>query len=455
CLQKGYFNVSLHIITNPYSVSESVNDDSVGNTSVAEEEKLPLMTEASDGSQQKITSLNIAFDIKQRVELGRMAHMFLPKYFVTFFYVCIAVYLYGDLAIYGAAISKTMRNMTCDYMQDVCNASLQSSDQCWTKFPSVTRTDAYRIYLTLVLLLLGPFAFFNVQKTKYLQIVTGFFRWFSFISMIVLSCIGLSRGKSAAQPSAAKFYGIPSLFGICVYSFMCHHSLPSLLTPIKKKRNLFWLLVSDYGIILIFYCILSFTGVFTFSTVEDMYTLNFAKCSPGSDVVPKISFFEYFLPLFPVFTLSTNFPIIAVTLCNNLKTLFLANESTPVDGMTPRISQPPSFLVERILFPLLAVVPPVLVAFSTEDLEVLVGFVGSYAGSAIQYIIPALLLTYSRKILTKLNNENEFIFGAEAEYRQRFQSPFKHNLWPYFVIIWAFICILFVSVHHIITWVNH
>ncbi len=32
---------------------------------------------------------------------------------------------------------------------------------------------------------------------------------------------------------------------------------------------------------------------------------------------------HYFLSLFPVFTLSTNFPIIAITLRNNLKSLFL------------------------------------------------------------------------------------------------------------------------------------
>ena len=32
---------------------------------------------------------------------------------------------------------------------------------------------------------------------------------------------------------------------------------------------------------------------------------------------------HYFLSLFPVFTLSTNFPIIAITLRNNLKGLFL------------------------------------------------------------------------------------------------------------------------------------
>jgi len=31
----------------------------------------------------------------------------------------------------------------------------------------------------------------------------------------------------------ADISGVPNLFGVCVYSFMCHHSLPSLITPIS------------------------------------------------------------------------------------------------------------------------------------------------------------------------------------------------------------------------------
>ena len=30
------------------------------------------------------------------------------------------------------------------------------------------------------------------------------------------------------KPPMARIGGLPNLFGVCVYSFMCHHSLPSL-----------------------------------------------------------------------------------------------------------------------------------------------------------------------------------------------------------------------------------
>ncbi len=164
-------------------------------------------------------------------------------------------------------------------------------------------------------------------------------RWLAFGFMVTLACIRLAKGKIASPP-VADFTGVPNLFGVCVYSFMCHHSLPSLgkldgyncildafhgwhifaVTPIKKKNRLYTLLLSDYLVILSFYFLLAFTGIFAFEEINDLYTLNFQP-KPGEPVY--LAFIHYFLSLFPVFTLSTNFPIIAITLRNNLKTLFL------------------------------------------------------------------------------------------------------------------------------------
>ena len=49
--------------------------------------------------------------------------------------------------------------------------------QCWRGIESVSRRNAYRLYLAVVLVCIGSFAFFNVQKTKYLQMLTSFLRW--------------------------------------------------------------------------------------------------------------------------------------------------------------------------------------------------------------------------------------------------------------------------------------
>eukprot|EP00062_Callorhinchus_milii_P004494 gi/632942923/ref/XP_007886689.1/ PREDICTED: transmembrane protein 104 isoform X2 [Callorhinchus milii] len=122
------------------------------------------------------TGMHDTFDIVQRVEMGQMASMFFNKVGVNMFYICIIIYLYGDLAIYAAAVPYSLTEVVCGNQSCSAKSKIKhnDTDPCWG---SVRRIDAYRIFLTAFSLLLGPFTFFNVQKTKYLQIVTSLMRW--------------------------------------------------------------------------------------------------------------------------------------------------------------------------------------------------------------------------------------------------------------------------------------
>jgi hypothetical protein len=84
---------------------------------------------------------------------------------------------------------------------------------------------------------------------------------------------------------------------------------------------------------------------------------------------------------------SANFPLITITLRENLRTLAHNINSTAdheravahdADATGVR-----AFVV-RNLYALVALVPPLLVAFSTEDVSMLVGYTGAYAGLGIQ-----------------------------------------------------------------------
>ena len=87
------------------------------------------------------------------------------------------------------------------------------------------------------------------------------------------------------------------------------------------------------------------------------------------DEVCPVDFLRYFLALFPVLTLSSSFPIITVTLRNNLKSLFGRENDTG--------------LFSRLFFPVLAMAPPVTLAAFTDDLETLVGITGRYSHPSI------------------------------------------------------------------------
>ncbi|XP_046406928.1 transmembrane protein 104 homolog isoform X2 [Ischnura elegans] len=380
-------------------------------------------------------------DITEQVEMGQMASVLLNRVGQILFYLCIIVYLYGDLAIYCSAVAQSVADVTCSYLppENPCNSTLPEDILCWegSKF---SRKDAYRIYLGVFIMLFGPFAFFNVQKTKYLQIISTLMRWIAFSIMTgyaVRDVIMEKDNQEVSPPPAVQFSGIPALFGACVYSFMCHHSIPALVTPIADKSRLAREFALDYVLIAIFYLLLALTGVFAFyPNLHDLYTLDFWQ-TPGCAARPGIPppGVGYFLALFPVFTLSASFPIIAVTLRGNLEALILPPKPLPPSPSEVGVTR----LARRLLMPLIAVAPPAIVAFATEDLGTLVGVTGSFAGAGVQYILPAVLVAAARRELVRQNN-------GEALPSHRFSSPFRGNPWVVFVLVWAVACVTIVTV---------
>jgi hypothetical protein len=75
-----------------------------------------------------------------------------------------------------------------------------------------------------------------------------------------------------------------------------------------------------------------------------------------------------------MFFISTNFPIICITLRENLRTLF--GNTTPFSVS----------MSSTTYFALLAMLPPLAIALCTEDVGMLVGITGAYAGLGIQVL---------------------------------------------------------------------
>ncbi|XP_026490859.2 transmembrane protein 104 homolog [Vanessa tameamea] len=370
------------------------------------------------------------YSLDKCIELGEMANLFLSKVGRTMFYCTLCVYLYGDLSIYSAAVSKSLMDVICSTVpSNVTNTTNWDVLPCFNSpsdFTSTyTRFDCYRVALLTFFGAMGPFVFFNVQKTKYLQLFTSGMRWLAFAIMISMAIHLLIVYGPQGKPPAFDFTGIPTLFGACVYSFMCHHSLPALISPIRGKSRLGLHLALDYGLISIFYLLLAFTGAFAFSTLNDLYTLNFVPTDNDNILLEIV---EYFLALFPVFTLSTSFPIIAITLRNNLQSLFL--DTSRLDSY--------NIVFRKLLFPVVTVVPPLLLTYFLQDISILIKFTGSYAGTGIQYMIPTFLVLSARRHCTNL-------LGLGVV--NRYKSPFSNIAWAIFVLLWSFMCVILVTVN--------
>ncbi|XP_022912520.1 transmembrane protein 104 homolog [Onthophagus taurus] len=362
------------------------------------------------------------YSLNEKVELGEIAALYFNKWGRISFYLSLCVYLYGDLAIYAAAVAKSLSDIAC-----TSNATSEDfGTPCWEDAP-IEKADIYRIFVVFFAILVGPFTYFNVQKTKYLQLCTTTMRWCAFMIMVTLACVRLAKNGAMGHPLMFDFDGVPALIGASVYSFMCHHSLPGLVAPFSEKQYVVRQIGLDYVLICMFYLLLALTGTFAFKELNDLYTLNFLPNNGDySGIFMKIIL--YFLSLFPVFTLSTSFPIIAITLQNNLKALFL-----DVNNMDRY-----NFVLRKLTFPTIAVLPPIAIAFSTHNLHSLVKFTGAYAGACIQYIIPAALVYLARE-----SCKQEFGSGSNNKYRSAFSGKF----WIYLVVCWAVGCVIMVTVN--------
>eukprot|EP00055_Hartaetosiga_balthica_P005544 m.16422 g.16422 ORF g.16422 m.16422 type:complete len:445 (-) comp4613_c0_seq2:481-1815(-) len=330
--ESGYIGGSVLIAVLAFcsyiTVTYVVEAMSIANALIRKKEKniqsvvTPLI--ASDNAEGEKDGV---YNITIRTEMAEMAQEFFPSWGVKLFYLCIIIYLYGDLCIYVVAIPKSLQSVVCGENNASSNSTPSYMDHAC--MGSINTKHAYYLFLTFFAVVIGPFCFFNVQKTKLLQIFTTGMRWVTFILMIAIAIFGISSKKGFTKqdhipkPSHVGIFhasGLPVLFGVAIYSFMCHHSLPSLVVPIKNKTHLSRVFLTDFALILLFYCLLCFTAVFRFKTskLEDLYTLNFEDFSS--------EFVSYFLALFPVVTLSANFPIIAITLRNNLCELIIPKD---------------------------------------------------------------------------------------------------------------------------------
>ncbi|KAI9907280.1 hypothetical protein PsorP6_004729 [Peronosclerospora sorghi] len=393
-----------------------------------------------------------------QMELAEMAEMLFSKRGIVAFYACITVYLYGDLAIYAVAVPKSLREIICPRPS--------ANSIVWECSDQLNSSELYRLLVVLFGLLLGPFTLGHVHKTRTLQFVTTVIRHGSFGLMIVLASVGIARGHGRNVTDVISYekpYNIATFFGVCIYSFMCHHSIPGLITPITDKTQVYVVLASAFMAVLSVYFVLCISAAFRFlpESVEDVYTLNF-KDYP-------VHAFGYFLSFFPVFTLGfvnlpfptcfliaiASFPLICITLRENIRHLALrVSDSTPA-GDIPPSSGLYAFL-ETNMYALVALLPPLVVAFFTEDVSMLVGFTGAYAGLGIQWIVPTFLVFCLRRRLAVEWKQMQPMEVVETHpgpatargNKNQFASPFAHQTWLYLVFGFSLVSIALITITH-------
>ena len=70
---------------------------------------------------------------------GKLAGLFFNQSGTVLFFICIAIYLYGDLAIYGAAVGKSLRDTVRNISFNI-NSVLKANVSLFRLVPTTRRT---------------------------------------------------------------------------------------------------------------------------------------------------------------------------------------------------------------------------------------------------------------------------------------------------------------------------
>ncbi|QDZ17534.1 putative transmembrane amino acid transporter [Chloropicon primus] len=414
-------------------------------------ERVPLL----EGESSLESLAGGAQEGPKNLEMGALAKKLFTPLGSKLTYVVLCLYLFGDLSIYAVTIPKSLTALVCPH-QGTARAELAGGMSDWPcknfqgslpKEHFLHDLNSKTVYRSFVLLLGAvqlPFMFQTVQKTLFIQVLSITYRWSAFFIMVIICLVQMlgpeGEGNDWKHFTGQRDYGgLMQLFGVTIYSFMCHHSLPSLLNPvmsaIPKERlemrriakPVAWALVCCLFVYLMLNTIVALR--YKPGEIEDVITLNFQNFKPHRVSV--------FLELFPVCTLGASFPIIACTLRNNLQTLILMSNT---ERPRPRWLR----IVEKVVLPVVVLLLPLMVAFATENVEMLVGLTGSYGGCAIEFIIPTLLVVAARKRVAANTQSTGGLLLSKLDL-----GILSSNFFVNAVLMWSVACIVLVTVNHL------
>nr|XP_025041203.1 transmembrane protein 104-like isoform X2 [Pelodiscus sinensis] len=366
------------------------------------------------------------FDINEFLSLTDLTKMYFSTVGDLLSRITLILGIYGSLAMFLTMVPFSLSELFCNIPSctgvNNFTAKPYEENHCWGP---ISRINAYRIFLAGFVLLIGPFVFFSIQKNKFIQIFATIVSFSVFWIMFVMAFYLLAIGRGKGNPTLANFGALPNIFGACSLAAVSHATLPHIIPPIQNKTNLGLGIAIVFIVVSAFYALLSLLIMFTFENdkIQEIVLLNFLDCS----IVPGM-FFIYFLGLYTTFKVSAVFPLNAVALRDNIRAIFSSFQSSHI------------WVVESLLFPLLTIIPPIVIAVITENIEVIVGITGSYAATIIQFIIPPLLVHYSRR-------DTQEKFGLCIPMKHA--SPFQHNFWIILAITFAVFTITSVTILYV------
>ena len=275
----------------------------------------------------------------------------------------------------------------------------------------------YVFYCLLFACIVVPIATRNLTEMKYFIIALAMLRFVAITCMVITTLdmlyhfpVAQSAPPAAvtvpdsdtsppyyAHTAVANWSGLGTIFPICIFAQIFHHSVPGIAYPLKNKTTVPKVFSSCLLTMFVLYSGLSIVLAIYFGTaIASQCTINWQHYtgqpvpldSTGTPtVIPQLGFLanftKYLIVLFPPADVLSAFPLKAITVGNNIMHSFL----TPQQKTVRR---------KYIPFRLFAAITPILGALAFNDLTVLLKYTGTL-GIVIAFLCPTYLQWVSRR----------------------------------------------------------
>ncbi|KAE8304008.1 putative Amino acid transporter [Giardia duodenalis] len=363
--------------------------------------------------------------------ISELMKMFYGKPGFYIYQVSNLIYFFGTVWSYGNVVASSLTSIIPMYSLPgspktwECDVNKMSKlgDPCYT---------AYWIWLCIAMVIACILIFFDLSQQKVLQTIFTGCRFATIALVLLFTIVGYSRGpysktyskgnaSSAIRILETDIYWIANQFSSIVFCQVCHHSIPEIIRPVKKEHHgkiNFGFTITYMVIFVITSLILFMCGSYFGTLGEGLLTLNFGQwhgtdwnlCAKdktgGAEMV-----LGYIVRVLPPIYVTTAIPINALTMSNNLLSLF------------PLRLQKHLALV--VFAKLISIIPAMMMAGLVKDLNKIVGFSGLTGFVIIS--VSALMIIKGRKLCKQH-------FG-DANLRTPFNSWSSHIAIIYTILV--------------------
>eukprot|EP00466_Bigelowiella_natans_P013814 jgi/Bigna1/56269/estExt_Genewise1Plus.C_900038 len=278
-----------------------------------------------------------------------------------------------------------------------------------SKHCNVYRSDPTSQCVSTYLLFMGIFAavviflvLMDMSEQATVQKYLTLYRVLALGAMFVTLVVKVNEDGLPAMEHRARLIGAWNLgefakgFGPCMLAINCHYNIPNVIQPLRSKANVRVVPQLALGVAIVLYLFLGILGALAFDNISPMVSLNWASytaCGGGWDLCIDDAAAPYyagarriyahtirlFIVLFPVFNIISTYPMICLTLGDNI-TLAVP------DSVKRRISHTTVTGIARIC----CVLPPIALAAVFKKLDVIFSIAGIF-GFTLQLTMPCYL----------------------------------------------------------------